>query len=226
MSKHEFMLEASARANVGKGASRRLRRLENGIPAIVYGGTKAPTNITLMHNHLMHMVENEAFFASIVTLSIDGVEEEVVIKAMQRHPAKPRIMHADFQRVSADKPLHVKIPLHFINQDISVGVKEGGGLVSHLMNELEISCLPRYLPKYIEVDLINLEVGHSLHIADLKLPEGVSSVALSHGESGNHAVISITAPSKVEAEPAAPAAATSKKPAAAKKPDAAAPTKK
>lgn len=207
MAKQQFVLEASARANAGKGASRRLRH-ENAVPAIIYGGDKEPANISLQHHHLMKAVENEAFFASIVTLNVNGKEEPVVIKALQRHPAKPRLMHADFQRVSDDKPLHVKIPLHFINEAIAEGVKTGGGLVSHLMTELEISCLPKYLPEYIEVDIQNLGLGESLHISDLKLPEGVSSVSLNHGESGDLAVIAIQAPRRVEAEtPAAAAAA-------------------
>src|SRR5690606_18877535 len=114
MSKHEFVLEAQSRANVGKGASRRLRREENLVPAIVYGGDKAPANISIAHNKLLHALDNEAFFSSIITLKIDGAAESVVIKDLQRHPAKARLIHADFQRVQADHALHVKVPLHFI----------------------------------------------------------------------------------------------------------------
>jgi large subunit ribosomal protein L25 len=205
MSKHNFVLEASSRVDAGKGASRRLRK-QNAVPAIIYGGDKAPANISLQHHHVLHAIENEAFFASIITLNVDGKDESVIIKDLQRHPAKPRIMHADFLRVSADHALHVKVPLHFINEATSVGVK-AGGLVSHILTELEISCLPKDLPEYIEVNVQALNVGDSLHIADLNLPAGVTSISLSHGESGNLAVVAIVAPKKVVEEEAAPAAA-------------------
>jgi large subunit ribosomal protein L25 len=220
MSKHEYIIEATSRANVGKGASRRLRH-QNVVPAIIYGGTKDPANISMSHNQIIHMLENEAFFASIITMNIDGVNEDVVIKALQRHPAKPRIMHADFLRVDANKPLHVKIPLHFINEATSIGVK-ASGLIAHLMTKLEISCLPRFLPEYIEVDLAELGVGESLHISDLKLPEGVSSVSLTHGESGDLAVVAITAPKRAEEPTAAEAAAAAGKATAKAAPKAAA----
>jgi len=196
MSKHDFVLEAQSRANVGKGASRRLRREENLVPAIVYGGDKAPANISLAHNKLLHALENEAFFSSIITVNIDGQSESVVLKDLQRHPAKPRLIHADFQRVQADHALHVKVPLHFLNETTAVGVKQGGGTVSHLMTELEISCLPKDLPEFIEVDIAELNIGQSLHISDLKLPSGVSSIALQHGEESDLGVVSIIAPKK------------------------------
>ena len=204
----KFDLKASNRANAGKGASRRLRRLENAVPAIIYGGDKAPTNISLDHDKLMHATENEAFFTSILTLDVEGTKESVIIKDLQRHPAKPRLIHADFQRVSADHELHVKVPLHFLNEATAVGVKQGGGKVMHVMTELEVTCLPKDLPEFIEVDVQNLNVGDSLHIADLKLPAGVTSVALSHGEDGNLPVVSIalmkgsTADEKEDAEAA------------------------
>ncbi|MES2624946.1 MAG: 50S ribosomal protein L25/general stress protein Ctc [Pseudomonadota bacterium] len=223
MSKHEYVIEASARANVGKGASRRLRHA-NEFPAIIYGGTKEPANISLKHHQFLHLLENESFFASIITMNVDGVAEDVVIKALQRHPAKPRIMHADFQRVDANKALHVKIPLHFINEATSVGFK-AGGLVSHLMTELEIACLPRFLPEYIEVDISKLDLGDSLHISDLQLPEGVSSVSLTHGESGDLAVVAITAPKKAEEPTPAEAAAAAAAAAAPAKGGAKAPAK-
>jgi large subunit ribosomal protein L25 len=212
MSKHEFVLEAQARANVGKGASRRLRRKDDGVPAIVYGGDKAPATVSVSHAKLLHAVDNEAFFSSIITLKIDGAAELVVIKDLQRHPAKPRLMHADFQRVQADHALHVKVPLHFVNEASNNDVKNAGGIVSHLMTELEISCLPKDLPEFIEVDVAPLHIGQSLHISDLKLPNGVSSIALMHGEESNLAVVAVVAPKKAaeEAE-AAPAADADKK---------------
>jgi len=211
MAKHDFTLEVSSRANVGKGASRRLRRNENAVPAIIYGGDAAPTNISIAHNHLVHATENEAFFSSIITLDVEGTKESVIIKDMQRHPSKPRIMHADFQRVSADHELHVNVPLHFLNEDKAPGVKTGGGIVSHLMTELEISCLPKDLPAYIEVDLANLGLGESIHISALKLPEGVTSIALTHGEESDHAVVAITAPKGSASDNAEDAAAEEEK---------------
>jgi large subunit ribosomal protein L25 len=207
----KFVIEASSRADLGKGASRRLRRLNDAIPAIIYGGDKAPANISLDHGKLLHSVENEAFFTSILTMNVDGVAESVIVKDLQRHPSKPRILHADFQRVSADHALHVKVPLHFLNEATAVGVKTGGGKVMHLMTELEITCLPKDLPEFIEVDVKALNVGDSLHIADLKLPAGVTSVALSHGESGNLAVVSVSVIKGSEEAVAAAAAADAEK---------------
>ena len=207
----KFVIEASSRADLGKGASRRLRRLNDAIPAIIFGGDKAPASISLDHGKLLHTVENEAFFTSILTLKVDGVPENVIIKDLQRHPAKPRILHADFQRVSADHVLHVKVPLHFINEATALGVKQGGGKVQHQMTELEISCLPKDLPEFIEVDVKNLNVGDTLHIADLTLPAGVTSIALTHGESGNLAVVSISVIKGSEEAAAAEAAAAEKK---------------
>ena len=187
----KFELKASIRANAGKGASRRLRRQEDAVPAIIYGGDKAPTQISVDHKKLVHATENEAFFTSILTLDVDGQKESVIIKDLQRHPAKPRLIHADFQRVQADHLLTVKVPVHVLNETIAVGVKQGGGKVMHILTELEVSCLPKDLPEYIEVDIKDLNVGESLHISDLKLPQGVTSISLSHGESGNLAVVSI-----------------------------------
>ena len=204
MSKNDFVLEAQPRQDVGKGASRRLRRLAGEIPAIIYGAGKEPTPITLQHKDVMHAIDNEAFFSHVVTINVGKTKESVIIKDLQRHPSKPRVLHADFLRVSADHAIHVKVPLHFLNEEKCVGVKQGGGVVSHLLTELEISCLPKNLPEYIEVDVVELDVGDSLHISDLKLPEGVTSVDLSHGESNDLAVVSVNvirqAPIEEEAE--------------------------
>lgn len=191
MSNQEFVIEASPRQDVGKGASRRLRRLEDQIPAIIYGAGQEPVNIALDHKQLLHAVENEAFFSHVITLKVGGKEESVVLKDLQRHPAKPRIMHADFLRVSADQAIHVRVPLHFINEQKCVGVRLGGGVLDHLLSALDVTCLPKDLPEFIEVDVADLDVGESLHIADLKLPQGVSSVDLAHGESGNLAVVAV-----------------------------------
>ena len=198
----DYALNAKARDNVGKGASRRLRRLAEQVPAIIYGGEKAPENITLAHNELAHALENEAFYSQIITLDVDGKKQDVILKDLQRHPAKALILHADFLRVSKNQKLHTNIPLHFINEESSVGIKQQGGIAAHSMNDLEIVCLPADLPEYIEVDVTDVEVGQTLHISDIKLPEGVESVALSHGEDHDLPIFSINKPKAVEEESA------------------------
>jgi large subunit ribosomal protein L25 len=189
-----FELEAKSRANVGKGSSRRLRRLENKVPAIVYGGTADPVNITLEHNDLWHHLENEAFFSHIITLKVDGAAEDVLLKDLQRHPAKDIIMHADFLRVNKNQPIVVNVPLHFINEDDCVGVKTQGGRISHQASDIEVRCLPGDLPEYIVVDMIEVESGQVVHLSDVKLPSGVESVALSHGAEHDLAIANCAAP--------------------------------
>lgn len=191
---NEFELNVTVRTDLGKGASRRLRRLADLVPAIIYGEGKAPVNITIPHKDIMKAVSNEAFFSRIITLNVDGKKEQGVIKALQRHPAKPRIMHADFQRVSADRAISVAVPLHFINEDKCKGVKIGGGSIIKTLNELQISCLPKDLPEFIEVDITDLGVGEAIHISQIKLPKGVSSVELAHGHDADNAVVSVLAP--------------------------------
>ena len=195
-------LNAKARDNVGKGASRRLRRLANEVPAIIYGGRRDPVNISLSHDDLSHALENEAFFSQIITLNLDnGEEQDVILKDLQRHPAKPVILHADFLRVNKNRALTVSVPLHFINEETCVGVKQEGGIAAHSMNEVEITCLPANLPEYIEVDVAEVAVGQILHISDINLPEGVESVALSHGEDHDLPIFTINMPKAVEEEP-------------------------
>lgn len=176
----DFVLSAKVRQDVGKGTSRRLRHAGE-LPAIVYGGEKVPQMLSLSHNELYRALENEAFYSHIIALNVDGAVEEVILKDLQRHPAKPVLLHADFQRVSRTQKLHTRVPLHFINEEGSIGVKQQGGVVTHGMTELDIECLPGDLPEYIEVDLTNVSVGDILHISDIVLPKGVVSVALSHG---------------------------------------------
>ncbi|MBB6520797.1 50S ribosomal protein L25/general stress protein Ctc [Pseudoteredinibacter isoporae] len=178
---NDFKLNAQARDVQGKGASRRLRRLENKVPAIVYGGKKKPANITIAHNELIKQLENEAFYSHIIELDIDGKTENVILKDLQRHPAKALVMHADFLRVSKTKKLKTTVPLHFVNEEACEAVKLQGCTVAHSMTELEITCLPANLPEFIEVDFDGVEAGAVIHISDLKLPKGVESVALSHG---------------------------------------------
>jgi large subunit ribosomal protein L25 len=191
---NSFELNASARTDLGKGASRRLRRLADMVPAIIYGEGKAPANISIPHKDIQKALSNEAFFSHIITLNVDGKSEQVVIKALQRHPAKPRIMHADFQRVSADHAIVVAVPLHFINEDKCKGVKLGSGSIIKNLNELQISCLPKDLPEFIEVDMTDVGVGESLHISQITLPAGVTSVDLAHGHDADNAVVTVLAP--------------------------------
>jgi large subunit ribosomal protein L25 len=191
----EFVLDAEPRSDKGKGASRRLRR-ENKVPGIIYGGGVEPLNIALDHNQVAHRLENEAFYSHVLTVKVGGNTHEAILRDVQRHPARPVIMHMDFQRISKDKPIHVHVPLHFVNEDKCEGVKLGGGIISKILVEVEVSCLPQNLPEYIEVDLLNLQVGESIHLSELKLPEGISLVALSHGSIADHdtAVVSVHKP--------------------------------
>ncbi|MDH5601161.1 MAG: 50S ribosomal protein L25/general stress protein Ctc [Gammaproteobacteria bacterium] len=175
-----FVVEAELRTDLGKGASRRLRHEEK-FPAVVYGAGKEPQSLTLDHKKFLHNLENEAFYSHILTLKVGGDEQQVVLKDLQRHPAKVAVMHADFLRVSAKEKLHMHVPLHFINEDACPGAKEGG-LVTHNMTEVEIACLPKDLPEFLEVDLSTLELDHSLHMSDITTPSGVEIVELSHGE--------------------------------------------
>ena len=194
MSTEDFTLTATAREESGKGASRRLRREQGILPAIVYGGDKAPQNITIEHKELVKHLEHEAFYSHVITLKIDDADETVILKDLQRHPAKEVILHADFLRVSENSEITVNVPLHFTNEASSIGVKKSGGVVNHTMTEVEVSCLPSALPEFIEVDLANIDVGQTVHISDLKLPKGVTSVALSHGADHDLPVASINKP--------------------------------
>lgn len=187
----DFALAAKIRNDMGKGASRRLRRRADEVPAIVYGGTREPQAISLSHNELSRALQNEAFYSHIITLTVDGVAEDVILKDLQRHPAKPVLLHADFQRVNRATKLHMRVPLHFINEDTAVGVKQQGGTVFHSLADLDVLCLPGDLPEYIEVDLAELELDQILHISDLRLPVGVESVALAQGADHDLPVVAI-----------------------------------
>lgn len=177
----EFALNAEVRSDLGKGASRRLRRNVAMVPAVIYGGEKAPQSISLLAKELAKLLENDAAYSHVLSLNVAGSNESVIIKALQRHPAKGYVLHADFVRVVAGQKLTAHVPLHFINQETSVGVKQQGGEVSHVLVEVEVSCLPKDLPEFIEVDMAAVEVGQIVHLADLKLPKGVELVALAHG---------------------------------------------
>ena len=177
----DFILNAQVRSDLGKGASRRLRRNAAQVPAVIYGGDKEPQSVTLELREIAKLLENEAAFSHVIALNVGGAKETVLIKALQRHPAKGFVMHADFLRVVADHKLTAHVPLHFINEDVAVGVKQAGGEISHTISEVEVSCLPQDLPEFIEVDMANVEVGQVLHMTDIKLPKGVELVSLAHG---------------------------------------------
>lgn len=214
-------ISASKRELQGTGASRRLRRAGK-VPGILYGGETAAQPIEIDHNTLFHRLKQEAFHASILTMDLDGQKQQVLLRDYQMHAFKPQVLHADFQRVAADRKIHMKVPLHFINADIAPGVKLQGGVVSHVMNEINVSCLPADLPEFIRVDLKDVSVGHSVHVSNLELPAGVEAV-LPRNE--NPVVATITVPrGTTEAElaageQAAAAAAPAAAPAAAKQPE-------
>lgn len=193
----KFEIRGEPRTLGNRGSSRRLRRLGR-VPAIVYGGGKAPRAISLDHNSLAHQMDHEAFYTSILTVTVGEDAQPVVVKDVQRHPARPLIMHLDFQRVVEDQEITLRVPIHFIGEANAKGVKEQGGVVEHIETDVEISCLPRYLPEYLELDVTNLELNQMYHLADIKLPEGVSSVALKHGQ--NLPVVAVNVPREEEIE--------------------------
>lgn len=200
----QIEISASKRTLQGKGASRRLRG-SGKVPGIIYGGDSPAQAIELDHNTLYHKLKLEAFHASILSLELDGKKEQVLLRDLQMHPFKLQVQHIDFQRIDQNKKVHMKVPLHFINADIAPGVKVSGGIVSHILAELDVSCLPKDLPEFISVDLSNLASGNSLHLSDLSLPQGVEIPALIRGE--NLPVATIIIPRAVAAEEAAAAVA-------------------
>ncbi|MDM8560314.1 50S ribosomal protein L25/general stress protein Ctc [Candidatus Parabeggiatoa sp. HSG14] len=187
----EFQIDAQRRIELGTGASRRLRHAGS-LPAVIYGGKKEPVSLTLSQNSLLKQLEHEAFYSRILTVNIDDQPEKAVLKALQRHPYRPLIMHVDFQRISETEKLQMRIPLHFVNADKCIGVKKSDGIISHQMAEVDIRCLPKDLPEFIEVDLTNIELNQIMHLSDLILPQGVELVALFSKEaSHNLPVVSV-----------------------------------
>jgi large subunit ribosomal protein L25 len=195
-----ILLEAESRKDIGKGASRRLRRLENKVPAIIYGGKKKPMSLTLLHNKVIKALENQSIYSSVFEISVDGKAEQVILKDIQRHPYKPIIMHMDLQRVS-DKDVLVKnVPLQFINEEACQALKEGG-VVSHTMIQVEVRCEARNLPEFIEVDIANMELNQVLHLSDLVLPKGVElTVDLEKDASHDLPVVSVHLPKVIHIE--------------------------
>jgi len=183
-----YTINAEPRDDAGKGASRRLRRAGR-VPAIVYGGGKDARAVTLDHDFLRKAVDDEAFYTHILDLKADGKADKVVVRDVQRHPAKPEILHVDFLRVSEKEELRISIPLHFINEESSPAGKKAGVIISHYLTDVEILCLPGDLPEYIDVDMSEIDAGESIHLSELELPEGVKLVDLEHGDEDSDAIV-------------------------------------
>ncbi len=188
----KISLTAELRTDVGKGASRRLRRRGEKVPAIIYGSEKDPQTLTLAVNELSKAMQQEAFYSQILDVVVEGAAQQAIVRDLQRNPASGKVQHIDFQRISADKEIHVNVPLHFINEEACVGVKIDGGNIAHNLTEVEISALPANLPEFIEVDMEEVHAGSSVHLSDLQLPEGVTIVALTYGEDRDIPVVSVT----------------------------------
>jgi len=190
----QFEISAEVREDMGKGASRRLRRLADHIPAIIYGAGKDPQPLTLIRKDLEKALENEAFYSHVLTINVGSSKEKAILKDLQRHPAKDFVMHADFMRVDDNVAIKVHVPIHFLNEETAVGVKIQGGMIQHQATDIEVQCLPGDIPEYIEVDMQEIETGQIVHLSDIALPEGVTSVALALGEDHDLAIASIIAP--------------------------------
>ena len=195
---NEYEVVAQPRDALGTNASRRLRRTGR-LPAVLYGGGMEATPISIEEHRIKKQIENEAFAAHVLTVKIDGVESQAVLKSVHREPATERVIHMDFQRISAGSEIHMRVPLHFMNEEISPGQK-AGGIVTHLLVEVEVGCLPKDLPEYIEVDMAELDVGDAVHLSELVLPEGVHVMTLAHNPDNDQPVVSVQHPQKLEAE--------------------------
>ena len=204
--KEAFVVEAEVRSAHGKGASRRLRK-EGKVPAIIYGGKGEPQPIAVNHNELSKQLKIEAFYSHILTVKIGGASEQAVLKDLHRHPVRDEIMHMDLQRVLADQLLRMHVPLHFKGAEIAPGVKTGGGIIEHHLIQVEVECLPKDLPEFIEVDLSALGVNEAVHLSQLKVPEGVTLVELKHDNDVSVAAVHLPRAAVAEEEPAAPVAA-------------------
>jgi large subunit ribosomal protein L25 len=189
--KATFELAGEPRAQLGRTDSRRLRKAGK-VPAVMYGGGEAPEAVVLDHNTLKHQMNREAFFTSILTLKVGAKTQQVVIKGVERHPVRPQIMHVDFQRVREDVEITLTVRIHFTGEAEAKGVKDQGGVVDHLMTDVEIRCLPKHLPEYLTLDVTNLELNQLYHLSDIKLPEGVTLVALAGGH--DHPVVAVNPP--------------------------------
>lgn len=192
-------LNAEFRDDKGKGASRRLRR-SGKVPAILYGAKVEPRAICLDQAELLHRMEAESFYSSILTLKVGKQQQAVIIKDLQRHPAKRQVLHVDFQRIVEDEEITVNVPLHFLGAEEAKGVKLEGGVVSHLMTDVEVTCLPKDLPEFLEIDISELGLDERLHLSDIKVPPGVEIVELSYGPDHDQPVVAVVRPRKEEVE--------------------------
>ncbi len=186
----KFDLIADYREDQGKGASRRLRH-QGKVPAIIYGAGRPPRSLSFDHNKVLKQLESESFYSSVLNIKVGDKSQAAILKDLQRHPAKHQIMHIDLQRIVDDVEIKMNVPLHFLNEEVAVGVKEGGGKVAHLRTDVEVVCLPKYLPEYLEIDIAELELDAMLHLSDLKLPEGVGIPELAQGPEHDHPIVSI-----------------------------------
>ena len=182
------------RDGVGTANARRTRRLVDQVPGVVYGGSEPPVHFLMEYRRVAKALEQEAFYSQVLNLSLGGKDEKVVLRELQRHPATEKVIHIDFLRVQEDRELHVSVPFHFINEEACVGVKLHGGVIARNLTEIEISCLPKDLPEYFEIDLEPMEVGDAIHLSDLTLPEGVAIVALMHGDDRDDQIVGVHLP--------------------------------
>ena len=199
----DFDLIADMREDQGKGASRRLRR-QGMVPAIIYGAGRPPRPLAFDHNKVVKQLENESFYSSVLNIKVGEKNQAAILKDLQRHPAKNQILHMDFQRIVEDEVIRMNVPLHFLGEDVAVGVKQGGGKVSHLITDVEVVCLPKDLPEYLDIDIADLELNEMMYLSDIKLPEGVEIPALAQGPEANRPVVSIALIKEVVIEEEAP----------------------
>jgi large subunit ribosomal protein L25 len=193
----EFRIQVEARDGSGRTPCRRLRNAGK-VPAVIYGGGQAPSSVSLDLNSLSHQMEHEAFYTSILTLEVGKDTQPVIVKDVQRHPTRPQVLHLDFQRIVADEEITLNVPLHFTGEDSAAGVKLQGGVVEHLMSDVEVSCLPKDLPAFLEIDVSEVELNQIVHLSDIPLPAGVTLVALEHGS--DQPVFTIAPPRREEVE--------------------------
>ncbi|RLQ21392.1 50S ribosomal protein L25/general stress protein Ctc [Seongchinamella sediminis] len=190
----QFEVQAELREDMGKGASRRLRRQADKVPAIIYGGDKEPQPLTLVRKDIEKSLENEAFYSHVLAVNVGGDVQKAILKDLQRHPSRDEVMHADFMRVDEKVAIKVHVPIHFLNEESCHGVKMEGGVIQHQETDIEVSCLPGDIPEYIEVDMKDVVTGQIVHLSEVTLPEGVTSVALALGEDHDLAIASVIAP--------------------------------
>ena len=189
----QLAIDAKLRSDLGKGASRRLRRNADLIPAIIYGAGRDPAPLTLVRKDLEKALENEAFFSQVINVNVEGDLQPAILKDLQRHPSKERVMHADFLRIDAKETIKVSVPLHFVNEEKCHGVRIEGGIIEHVLQEIEVQCLPKDIPEYIDVDMEHITTADTVHISDLRLPPGVESTALALGEEYDTTVAAVSA---------------------------------